>query len=88
VKRDGWLASLVFPLGLGDALVLPFGVTISNFDTAPTKTDDELPLFATGKAIVHQPDTARRDHVVGINGTSGGYTESYSRKSRCGSASE
>jgi DNA polymerase-4 len=34
------------------------GVTVSNFDPAPTDTDDELPLSGVSKAIVRQPDTA------------------------------
>ena len=34
------------------------GVTVSNFDPAPTDTDDELPLFGVSQAIVRQPDTA------------------------------
>ena len=28
------------------------GVTVSNFEPVPTHTDDELPLFGVGKAIV------------------------------------
>jgi len=91
VKRNGRLASLVFPLGLGlgDALVLPLGVAVSNFDTAPTDPDDELPPFGIGKAIVRQPDTVRRDNAAGSNGTSGWRPEADTpRTSRCGSASE
>src|SRR5580704_5357090 len=38
------------------------GVTVSNFDPTPTDSDDELPLFGVDKAIVRQPDTARRDN--------------------------
>jgi hypothetical protein len=78
VKRDGRLASLAFPLGLGlgDALVLPRGVTESNFDTVPTDTDDELPLFGVGKVIVRRTDTARRDNVARSNGTPGWHSES------------
>ena len=36
------------------------GVTVSNFDTASTDTDDELPLFGVSKAVARQPDTAPR----------------------------
>jgi DNA polymerase-4 len=41
------------------------GVTVSSFDSAPTDTDDELPLFGVDKAIGGQPDTAPRDTVTG-----------------------
>jgi DNA polymerase-4 len=34
------------------------GVTVSNFDQAPTVADDALPLFGVGKVIVPQPDAA------------------------------
>jgi DNA polymerase IV len=34
------------------------GVAVSNFDPAPTDTDDGLPLFGVSKTIVGQPDTA------------------------------
>src|SRR5580658_3365633 len=34
------------------------GVTVSNFDTAPTDTDDGLPLFGVSQAPARQSDTA------------------------------
>jgi DNA polymerase-4 len=39
------------------------GVTISNFDRASAKADDELPLF--GEAILSEADTALPDATAG-----------------------
>jgi DNA polymerase-4 len=41
------------------------GVTVSNFDPAPTDTDDALPLFGVGRAIMPEPDTTPRVAATG-----------------------
>ena len=43
------LVRTLLPTAIGIRLL---GVTVSNFDRAPAKADDELPLFGAGEAIV------------------------------------